>query len=160
MEEKMAYKINQKVGKYIYVYEVESYWDKEKKQPRQLRKFLGRRDIITGKILDTKVKNKNRPVKSLDFGNIYFLEEISKQLQITEILKEVIPTKYKEILSLVYYTICEGEAYYLAEKWAEFNHLGIRPEDISSQRISELLEWIGTSPEKRIYTDPLKSWTL
>ena len=29
--------VDQKVGKHIYVYEVYSYWDKEKKSPRQRR---------------------------------------------------------------------------------------------------------------------------
>lgn len=146
----MSYKVNQKVGKYIYVYEAESYWDKEKRQPRQHRKFLGRKDIISGEIVNTKVKDKSRPVKSLDFGNIYFLKEISTQLGIIDILKETIPDKYNEVLGLIYYTICEGEAYYLAEKWSEFNYLEIRPEEVSSQRISELLEKIGSTPDKRV----------
>jgi len=146
----MAYIINQKVGKYIYVYEVESYWDKSKKQARQRRKFLGRKDLISGKIIDTKAANKNQVVKSLDFGNVYFLEEISKKIGITEILKDIIPRKYKEILALIYYTICEKEAYYLASKWSENNYVDIKPEQISSQRISELLEEIGKSTELRI----------
>ncbi len=105
---------------------------------------------ISGKIVNTKIENKNKPVTSLDFGNIYFLQEIAKKLEITEILRDVIPDKYKEILSLVYYTICEGDAYYLAEKWAEFNYLEINPENISSQRISELLAELGDRQEKRI----------
>lgn len=146
----MSYKVNQKVGKYIYVYEVESYWDKSKKQARQRRKFLGRKDLISGKIVDTKAGNKNRVVKSLDFGNIYFLEEISKKIGITEILKDIMPKKYKEILALIYYTISEKEAYYLASKWSEINYIDIKSEQISSQRISELLEEIGNSTEIKI----------
>ncbi len=46
----MTYIIEQKVGNNIYVYEVESYWDKEKKQPRQRRNYLGRKDIMTGDV--------------------------------------------------------------------------------------------------------------
>jgi len=31
----MSYTVEQKIGNNIYVYEVESYWDPQKKQPRQ-----------------------------------------------------------------------------------------------------------------------------
>ena len=37
----MAYTVRQKIKGRIYLYEVSSYWDKEKKQPRQKRKYLG-----------------------------------------------------------------------------------------------------------------------
>ena len=36
----MAFKFDQKIGKYTYTYNIESYWDKDKKQPRQRRIFL------------------------------------------------------------------------------------------------------------------------
>lgn len=36
-----------------YVYESESYWDKEKKQPRSRRKLIGKLDEETGKIIPT-----------------------------------------------------------------------------------------------------------
>lgn len=37
----------------IYVYESESYWDKEKKQPRSRRKLIGKLDEETGEIVPT-----------------------------------------------------------------------------------------------------------
>ena len=36
-----------------YVYESESYWDKEKKQPRSKRKLIGKIDEQTGEIVPT-----------------------------------------------------------------------------------------------------------
>ena len=36
-----------------YVYESESYWDKEKKQPRSRRKLIGKLDEETGEIIPT-----------------------------------------------------------------------------------------------------------
>ncbi len=36
-----------------YVYESESYWDKEKKQPRSKRTLIGKLDEATGKIIPT-----------------------------------------------------------------------------------------------------------
>ena len=101
----MTFRVNQKVGKYTYVYEAESYWDKAKKQSRQRRKFLGRKDFLSGEIVDTKTENKSQPVRSLDFGNVHFLEAICNKIGITKILKDIMPEKYKEILALVYYII-------------------------------------------------------
>jgi hypothetical protein len=41
----MAFLVTRRVGKYLYRYEVESYWDPAKKQPRQrILRFLGRVD--------------------------------------------------------------------------------------------------------------------
>ena len=40
----MAFTIEQKIGKHVYMYEVESRWDPEKKQARQKRKYLGKKD--------------------------------------------------------------------------------------------------------------------
>ncbi|MCD8301239.1 MAG: hypothetical protein LUC41_08785 [Clostridiales bacterium] len=37
----------------VYVYESESYWDKEKKQPRARRKIIGKIDPDTGEIVPT-----------------------------------------------------------------------------------------------------------
>ena len=37
----------------VYVYESESYWDKEKKQPRSRRKLIGKLDEETGEVVPT-----------------------------------------------------------------------------------------------------------
>lgn len=53
-------KKNQKTG-VTYVYESESYWDKEKKQPRSKRKLIGKIDEETGEIVPTGGKrNRNK----------------------------------------------------------------------------------------------------
>jgi hypothetical protein len=36
-----------------YIYESESYWDKEKKQPRSKRTLIGKLDEVTGEIIPT-----------------------------------------------------------------------------------------------------------
>ncbi len=43
-----------------YVYESESYWDKEKKQPRNHRKLIGKLDERTGEIIPTAGKGRPR----------------------------------------------------------------------------------------------------
>ena len=45
-------KLNKQTG-VTYVYESESYWDKEKKQPRSKRKLIGKLDEQTGEIVPT-----------------------------------------------------------------------------------------------------------
>ena len=47
-----------------YVYESESYWDKEKKQPRSRRKLIGKLDDETGEIIPTGRKNRNQKERS------------------------------------------------------------------------------------------------
>ena len=44
-----------------YAYSSESYWDKDKKQPRSKRTFLGKVDPVTGKIIPKKSKEKTGP---------------------------------------------------------------------------------------------------
>lgn len=48
-------KLNKQSG-VTYVYESESYWDKEKKQPRSKRKLVGKIDEETGEIVPTSGK--------------------------------------------------------------------------------------------------------
>ena len=76
----MAFAYDQKIGKYTYTYNIESYWDKDKKQPRQRRIFLGRKDPLTGEIIDTKNIEKSIPVQSYDFGVTYFCKNIISKL--------------------------------------------------------------------------------
>ena len=50
-----------------YVYESESYWDKEKKQPRSKRTLIGKVDEITGEIVPTgKSGRKKSPEEKLN----------------------------------------------------------------------------------------------
>lgn len=46
-------KLKDKRSGTTYVYESESYWDKEKKQPRARRKLIGKLDEATGEIVPT-----------------------------------------------------------------------------------------------------------
>jgi len=43
-----------------YVYESESYWDKEKKQPRSKRTLIGKLDEATGEIIPTGKSGRKR----------------------------------------------------------------------------------------------------
>ena len=47
-----------------YVYESESYWDKEKKQPRSKRTLIGKIDEATGEIIPTGKSGKKKEAVS------------------------------------------------------------------------------------------------
>jgi len=53
-----------------YVYESESYWDKEKKQPRSKRTLIGKLDEVTGEIIPTgkSGRKKTIPEKAVEFS--------------------------------------------------------------------------------------------
>lgn len=70
---------NKKTG-VTYVYESESYWDKEKQQPRNRRKLIGKIDPATGEIVptgrpgrkpisETIAAEKNEPVEETQTGD-------------------------------------------------------------------------------------------
>lgn len=63
---------NKKSG-VTYVYESESYWDKEKQQPRNRRKLIGKLDPETGKVVPT--AKKGRKSASVE------IEEATAQVQ-------------------------------------------------------------------------------
>lgn len=50
---------NKKTG-ITYVIDSESYWDKEKQQPRSRRKIIGKIDPITGEVVPTNPHQKRR----------------------------------------------------------------------------------------------------
>ena len=146
----MSYRVDQKVGKHTYVYEVESYWDKNKKQPRQNRTFLGKKNPITGELISTR-----KGYISLDYGNTYFLYEVAKQLDLHVLLSQIFPDIWQELLTCVFFEISEKKALYLCKPWMECSY-NIAERDLSSQRISELLHDLGQQEEERIKF--LKAW--
>ena len=75
----IVYQTDHKTG-VKYAYESVSYWDKEKKQPRSKRKYIGRVDPETGEI----IKKKEPGAHSGDAG-----ERLTKELsELRDRLKE------------------------------------------------------------------------
>lgn len=66
-----------------YVYESESYWDKEKKQPRNKRTLIGKIDEETGELIPTDGRGRKRKAAAQkDAGNDETLiSEYQKQLK-------------------------------------------------------------------------------
>ena len=70
-------KLNKQTG-VTYVYESESYWDKEKKQPRSKRKLIGRIDEETGEIVPTGGRGKTKKREAADVSQMVSDDEASK----------------------------------------------------------------------------------
>ena len=82
---------NKKTG-ILYAYESESYWDKEKQQPRSRRKLIGKVDEVTGEIIPTGKRGAKAtsedavPSDNADYRQLY--EECRKQAE--EAAREIV----------------------------------------------------------------------
>ena len=138
---------DQKSGKNVYVYEIRSYWDSDKKQPRQKRIYLGKRDTKTGELIPAKSTSKQKlayPKIVFNFGEVYFLKNLFDMHGISSLLKKHFSNIAEEILNLCYYDLIENNASYMAQDWFE-STLTDADINLSSQRISELFELIGNN---------------
>ena len=113
----MSYVIEQKVGNHIYFYEVTSYWDPQKKQPRQKRKYLGKKDPATGHLCPPQTGRTPRLAK--DYGHVYLLQAVAEQIGLPLILNTVFPAESCTLLALAFFEICEAEPLYLFPYWVE-----------------------------------------
>jgi transposase len=82
----MSYVVKQKIRGRTYAYEAKNYWDPEKKQSRQKRRYLGVWDESTGQIIP---KTSERDVKTTkSFGPAYLLNSISNGIQLRKKLTD------------------------------------------------------------------------
>lgn len=80
-----------------YVYESQSYWDKELKQPRSNRKLIGKLDPDTGEIVPTGKKGRTKQDQDPEKKSSYSVTDSKTSAdQTRRLLKE----KDAEILSL------------------------------------------------------------
>ena len=141
-------------NKQVYLYESRSYWDKEKKAPRSKMNYLGKENPSTKEI--TPPGKKWTPRLSRDYGNIFLLEKISTRIGLTEILTDVFPDEWQKILSCVFFEVSEGKPLYLCSTWLESTYTELI-DRLPSQRISELLKYIGENLHARLEFS--RQWT-
>jgi len=155
----MSYIIEKKVGSSIYLYEVTSYWDREKKQPRQKRRYLGKKNPETGHL----IKNEKIPKLSKDYGQIYLLQNVAEQCGLIETLKKIFPTDFATLLALAIFDISEAVPLYLFPYWVESSFLSGVSKDVSrftakigkmeSSRLEFLKSWIKTQEVSSLFFD-------
>lgn len=140
----MSYIVKQPIKGKIYLYKVESYWDKNKKQPRQKRTYLGPENKTEKTVIKSKVTN----IVSKNYGNIFFFEKIIQKIGLDTIIKNCYPDIYNEIFALIYYEIMEGNPSYLFPYWLEEQNLS-NVKKLHSSDISELYDYIGRNQIER-----------
>ncbi|MCG2760781.1 MAG: IS1634 family transposase [Candidatus Delongbacteria bacterium] len=141
-----TYHHNKKTG-VTYVYSVQSYWDREKKAPRNKQVCIGKLNKETGEVIPSAKKHKiaedSTTIHGLTAnariaGPFILLEKLVKQTGLAGILKHCFPELHSEILSLVYFIVQKGLPLSRSEPWSN-GHLHPSGERLVSQRISELL---------------------
>jgi transposase len=82
----MTYIVKQKIHGHVYAYEAENFWDPEKKQSRQKRRYLGVWDEASGQIIPKTAERDVKTTKSL--GPAYLLDSIGSKIQLRKKLSE------------------------------------------------------------------------
>lgn len=154
MEEKKAgdkrTTIHRKANGAAYLYTVESYWDKEKKQARNKQVCLGRIDEKSGEVIPSKRKSHTEKNAAIDpnvvastkvCGPYLLLNKLAKDTGLTAALKKSFPKAYEEILSLGFFIAQKGLALSRCDIWS-VSHMHPFEKPIQSQRVSELLQQI------------------
>ncbi|GHU54203.1 IS4 family transposase [Clostridia bacterium] len=130
-----------------YVYEVKSYWDKEKKSSRNRQVYLGRLDETTGTIVPSSRNKKatGQPTESNNIVNLrvcgpnILLSRLDEELGIGKLARRYFPEIADEMMSLVYFLAQKGLPLSRSEFWS-MNHQHPFDKTIKSQRVSELLK--------------------
>lgn len=151
-----------------YFYESESYWDREKQQPRSRRKLIGKLDPATGEMIPTDGRGKNRskepavsavkpgPVPAIKmtrrfYGATYLLDKIGEKIGITDDLKYCFPDNYRKILSIAYFLILEDTDALIRFEHFDRTHKHPVGQDIPSQRSSELFQSITEEAKDKFF---------
>lgn len=101
----IVYQIDKKTGA-KYAFESVSYWDKDKKQPRSKRKYLGKVDPKTGEIIPSRGRTVHSEEKASEETTI--LPALYKEIEerdrtIKELRRDLdeVTEKYNELLTTV-----------------------------------------------------------
>lgn len=163
----LAYQHNKKTGA-VYVYSVQSYWDKEKKSPRNKQIYIGKLDPDTGEIIpSTRRKPRSNEALPSDCQTTatarvadpsLLLQKIAADTGLASILKKCFPEFHQQILSLVFFLTQKGLPLSRCEAWStSYMHPSDVP--IASQRVSELLRAITEDDRQRFLSLWLQKMT-
>ena len=152
--------VNKKTG-VIYIYESISYWDKEKKQPRNKKTCIGKLDPVNGELIPSKrlstrtstVNNPSVTVSAEVVGSSMILDAITDRLDLKNLMKSCFPRVYEQILMMAYYLLSQGGPLSHCEVWCK-SHAPHLKNFLTSRRISNLLRSIGIDEKQTFF----KKW--
>lgn len=144
-----------------YVYEVDSFWDKDAKKPMNRQQYLGRLDEKTNQIIPARKLDNSRvavsapavTAKTTVVGPSLILDKITEETGLQKLLKKSFPDNWEQLLGLAYYLTCRGEALSHADSWLK-NHQAFLQDGLISQRISDLLGTLSEDARQTFF----KNW--
>lgn len=151
-----------KFGKKEYAYEVTEFWDKKIKRSRQKSRYLGMVIDKKDKIFEKKKINVLQEKLILDFGDSYALSNFFESQELIKIVKRIFNEYWQELIALITYRLCYPSAMMYANEWINGNYAKlIYPRaDISSQRISGFLKWLGDENlERKFFREYLSKFS-
>lgn len=145
-----THQTNKKTG-VTYVYDVVSVWHKELGQARNKQVCVGKLDPISGELIPSKrfspqqaaIRDPAVTASAQIVGPSVVLEAFSQRTGLDKILKTCFPNIHRQILAMANYLSIEGGALSHCESWAK-SHEPALAASLTSQRISEILSFIGT----------------
>lgn len=152
-------KVKGKNGR-IYVYEVESFWNKEKKKPDSHRKCIGHIDEQTGEIVPNRPRAKNgnglrqsKPESQITVtgsGSFSIVDKAARETGLMDCLKKVFPNHWPYIMTCCEFLASTGDPLYLIDRWSAHNETYL-PNGLISQRVSELLQCLTLSKQQEFF---------
>ena len=144
----MTYTVEQHKGNSIYVYQVESFWDTDKQQPRQRRVYLGKKAAPRGRSSPSGLRQFTFPRWSQDYGHMHLLTQLARRLGLPEMLQQVFPDQADLLLLLAMYEVIEERPLYLFSAWAEdvVHPVKALP---STPQLSGVLQELGRAERRR-----------
>ncbi|GHV57173.1 IS4 family transposase [Deltaproteobacteria bacterium] len=146
-----------------YVYSVESYWDKEKKQPRNKQVCLGRLDEKTGEIIPSGRKKrvaKRAAAATAEgitattkvIGPHLIIDKVASDTGLADTVRKSFGAEAGDLaLSLAYFEAQRGLPLSRSETWSE-SHEHPFGERIASQRVSDFLTALGDDRQSRFFS--------
>lgn len=152
-------KVKAKNGR-IYVYEVDSFWNKEKKKPDSRRKCIGHINELTGEIVPNRPRAKNgsgfRQSKSgsritvTGCGSFSIVDKAAHETGVIDCLRRVFPNHWPYIMTCCQFLASAGDPLYLIDRWSAHNETYL-PDGLISQRASELLPCLTLSKQQEFF---------
>ena len=111
-----------KRGNKWYVYQLDQYWDKVLKKPRQRTKYLGVSEENGGSYSKTGIVAKPKIEQEiLDYGDSFAIYEVCKSIGLQNVINDSF-AHLDSIMSLICFQIIQGSAMYNCEDWREGNN--------------------------------------
>ena len=121
MGENMAYHHIKQTKSGNYHYRIESYWDKERKQPRQKAVYLGKENPATGEVKPIRPLSWSQsPDRVLDYGHVAVCRFLAEEHGLLPALRESFDAETAELVFLLsVFLVAEELPLYSFERWSD-----------------------------------------